>query len=298
MSAKKFGKYRSRRKAKRRKGGGLVGDIGSGLNAVGKFVETSGKKVTDVAQVVAGAGGKVVSLIGDQIKDKKVKKAFKDVGNFSSKTGKDAMKILGKATPYIGKAGQWVGDKMMKSDSDYGGGFFGGMSFKHNDHAHDILHHFNKHDFHAMQSGARFVTGSKSKNDMHIMHHRPIRTAAMKHFHTIAGSTPNTLLTSLKQDKSGDLHKAITTSVHSAHLAGGHEFNEHRHTNVGGGFWDQVGKKIGSSAVLAGKIGLAASPVVSLIAPEFGVPLAAVSGATAGIGAAINEGYGVKTKLI
>ena len=115
---------------------------------------------------------------------------------------------------------------------------------------------------------------------------------------TIANSTPSSLLTSLKRDKSGHLHKAITTSVHSAHLAGGHEFNEHRHANVGGGFWDQIGKKLGSSAVLAGKIGLAASPVVSLVAPEFGIPLAAVSGATAGIGAAINEGYGVKTKIV
>ena len=52
------------------------------------------------------------------------------------------------------------------------------------------------------------------------------------------------------------------------------------------------------ASVLAGKIGVAASPVVSLIAPEFGIPLAAVSGAAVGIGKAVNDAYGTETKVI
>ena len=81
-------------------------------------------------------------------------------------------------------------------------------------------------------------------------------------------------------------------------MAGSHEFHEDGHTHLGGGFFDNVGREFGKAAVLAGKIGVAASPVVSLVAPEFGIPLAAVSGATLGIGKAVNDAYGTKTKIV
>ena len=112
MPSKKYGKYRSRRaKQEIQKGGGVLGDIGSGLNVVGKFLEDSGKTVTDITAQVAAAGGNVISAIGDTIKDKKVKKGFKDVGKTMSGSAKDVVHFLGKASPYVGKAGQWVGKK-------------------------------------------------------------------------------------------------------------------------------------------------------------------------------------------
>ena len=61
--------------------------------------------------------------------------------------------------------------------------------------------------------------------------------------------------------------------------------------------WDRVGKEIGHASVLAGKIGLAASPVVSLINPAAGLSLGAVSGAAVGTGMAINQAYGEKLSI-
>ena len=108
-----FGKYRSRRKPKKvkkkaTKGAGILGDIGSGLNEIGKFVETSGKTVTDVTAQVAAVGGQAISGIGDLIKDKKGKAGFKKVGSTMSGDAKKVVNFLGQASPYVGKAGQWV----------------------------------------------------------------------------------------------------------------------------------------------------------------------------------------------
>ena len=308
-----FGKYKSRRKKKSAKkpkrakpkateGAGLMGDIGYGLNEVGKFVEKSGKTVTDITAKVAAAGGKAISYIGDTIKDKKVKKGFKDVGSTMSGTAKDVVNFLGKASPYIGKAGQWVGDKMMKGDKDYqtesGGSLFDSMAYTDNNHAHEVMSRLGYDDFHAIRSAARYISGQSAEGDLMMLHHKPYTTVGVEHFQNIAGSsTPEHLLEKLKNDSSGDLHHAIQTSAHSAHLAGTHEFHADGHTHLGGSFWDNVGKKFGHAAVLAGKIGVAASPVVSLIAPEFGVPLAAVSAATVGVGKAVNDAYGEKTNL-
>ena len=94
MPSKIYGKYRSRRKPK--KGGGLLGDIGTGLNEIGKFVESSGKTVTDITAQVASAGGKAVSFIGDQIKDKQISKGFKTVGSTMSGTANDVVTPAGK----------------------------------------------------------------------------------------------------------------------------------------------------------------------------------------------------------
>ena len=301
-----FGKYRSRRKQKakkprKKKGAGLVGDIGKGLNEVGKFVETSGKKITDVTADVAAAGGKAISGIGSMIKDKKVSKGFKKVGSTMSGTAKDVVKAIGKASPYIGKAGQFVGSAMMKSDTDYqkGGSLFDSMGYKDNHHAHSVLGNLDHDDFVAIRSAAKYISGHPmDKDDLDILPHRPFTTVGMKHFHTIASSTPETLMSALKNDKSQELHRAMQTSAHSAHLAGDHDFHSHGHTHLGGGFFDNVGKEFGKASVLAGKIGLAASPVVSLVAPEFGVPLAAVSGAAVGIGKAVNDAYGQETKVL
>ena len=306
-----FGKYRSRRKPKKGRkkrskpkateGAGLLGDIGYGLNEVGKFVEKSGKTVTDITAKVAAAGGQAISAIGDTIKDKKIKKGFKDVGSTMSGTAKDVVNFLGKASPYVGKAGQFIGDKMMKGDEDYqtGGSLFDSMGYKDNDHAHEVVSRLGYDDFHAIRSAARYISGQPGKDDLMMLHHNPYTTVGIEHFKNIGGSsTPEHLLDKLKNDSSGDLHHAVQTSAHSAHLAGNHEFHSDGHTHLGGGFWDNVGREFGKASVLAGKIGVAASPVVSLIAPELGIPLAAVSGAAVGIGKAVNDAYGTETKVI
>ena len=322
MPAKKYGKYQSRRKKKKKEekkeeGGGILGDIGYGLNEVGKFVEKSGKDVTKVASKVASAGGDAVKYIGTQIKDKKVSKAFKDVGTFSSGTAKNVVNFLGEASPYIGKAGQWVGKTMMKGDEDYeneeneekGGGLFDELpslhdkfAFENNDHASGIVEQMTNDHHHAIKSAARYISNMPyTVGDLVMLHHRPSRNVGLHHFEKIASSTPESLVRALKNDKTNELHKAVQTSAHSATTAGGFEFNHARHHEhhdgsvwKGGGFaldWDKVGKEFGKASTIVGKVGLAASPVVSLVAPELGVPMAAVSGAALGIGQAVNNAY-------
>ena len=333
MPGKTFGKYKSRRKKKItpqkpkkvEEGAGLLGDIGSGMNEIGKFVEKSGKAVTDVTSKIVSAGGDAVHYIGTQIKDKKVSKGFKDVGKTMSGTAKDVVNFLGKASPYIGKAGQWVGDKMMKGDSDYnkkdtGGGIGPNWTFdtykppmdlhekfKFDDHMHaaKTIKHMSDEHHKAIRAAAKFITNKPlTIDDPVILHHRPDRHVPLKHFDKIVSSTKDSLHNALLNDKDMNLTSAVQTSAHSAHLGGGIEFNHRRHHMhhdervFGGSFFDEVGKRFGHAAVLAGKIGVAASPVVTLIAPELGVPLAAVSAATVGIGAAVNEAYGEKTKIV
>ena len=297
-----YGKYRSRRKPAT--GGGIIGDIGKGIKEVSKFVGQSGKTVTDVAAKVVTAGGKTVSAIGDTIKDKQVKQGFKTVGNTMSGVGKDVVNFIGQASPYVSKAGEYVGDAMMAYDPvETGGGLvhaslFEQMGFRNNTHAAQILKHLGPHAHHAMRSAAKFIAKQPmSSDDLPMLHHRPARRVGLKHFNKIASSTHESLQKMLKDDKSNLLHHAVQSSIHSATIGGGFDFNPDRYMyddhdiHAGGGFFDNVGKELGKASVLTGKIGLAASPVVSLIAPELGVPMAAVSGAALGIGTAINDAY-------
>ena len=304
-----FGKYKSRRKKTAKKpkrakpkateGAGLLGDIGYGLNEVGKFVEQSGKTVTDITAKVAAAGGQAISYIGDTIKDKKIKKGFKDVGRTMSGTAKDVVNFLGKASPYIGKAGQFVGDKMMKSDTDYqtesGGSLFDSMAYTDNNHAHEVMSNLSKGDFHAIRSAARYISGQPAEGDLMMLHHKPYTTVGIKHFQNIAGSsTPEHLLEKLKNDSSGLLHHAIQTSAHSAHLAGSHEFHTDGHTHLGGGFWDDVGKGLGKGLSVTGRIAGALAPATALIpivGPEGAIILGAAGAAMAVGGDAITKEY-------
>ena len=328
MPGRTFGKYKSRRKKKQKKveegkveeGAGLLGDIGVGLNEVGKFIEKSGKQVTDVTAKIASAGGDAIHYIGTQIKDKKISKGFKDVGKTMSGTGKDVVNFLGKASPYIGKAGQFIGKKMVAGDADYQTETGGGIQFetykkpldlfqkfKFDDHMHaaKVMKHMTDEHHKAIRSAAKYITGTPlSADDPLMLHHRPERHVPLKHFHDIVSSTKESLHNALLKDKDMNLTSAVQTSAHSAHLGGGIEFNRKRHHMhhdervFGGSFFDEVGRRFGHAAVLAGKIGVAASPVVSLVAPELGIPLAAVSAASVGIGAAVNEAYGETTKIV
>ena len=312
MPSKIYGKYRSRRKPK--KGGGLLGDIGSGISTISKFVKDSGKKVTDVAQTVAGVGGDVINFVGDQISDKKVKKGFHDVGNFSKKTAKNIVKGLGDAAPYLGAAGEWVGNKMVSMDSDYtetGGSLvphaslFEQMAFKNNNHAAHMIKLLGPDHHHAIRSAARYISNMPATvQDLPIFHHRPVRSVGLSHFQKIASSTHDSLQDMLKNDKRNLLHHALQSSVYSATIAGGHDFHPdryahnsvHEHIHKGGSFWthfaDAVGKRIGSASQIAGKAGLIAAPILSVAGlPELGLPLMAVSGATLAAGNAISEQY-------
>ena len=118
------------------------------------------------------------------------------------------------------------------------------------------------------------------------MHHVPYRTVPMHHFEKIAASTPESFLKMLKADKSNELHHAVQTSAHSAHIAGGHDFHSDGHTHLGGGFWDDVGHGFGKGLSVAGKITAAVAPATALI-PGYGAVLAPVLGAT---GAAMSIG--------
>ena len=311
MPSKIYGKYRSRRKPK--KGGGLLGDIGTGLNEIGKFVESSGKTVTDITAQVASAGGKAVSFIGDQIKDKKISKGFKTVGSTMSGTAKDVVNVIGKATPYLGRASQFLGKKMVAADSDYtetGGSLvphaslFEQMAFKNNNHASEMVKLLGPDHHHAIRSAAKYISNMPATiQDLPIFHHRPVRSVGLSHFQKIASSTHDSLQDMLKNDKRNLLHHALQSSVYSATVAGGHDFHPdryahnsvHEHIHKGGSFWshfaDAVGRKVGMASELVGKVGIASAPVVSLLAPEIGVPMAAVSAASLGIGKAINDAY-------
>ena len=263
--------------------------------------------MSKVTAKVVSAGGDALQEIGKQIKDKKISKGFKDVGKFSSGAGKDVVKVLGEVSPYVGKAGQFVGDTMMKSDKDYGGSLqplhrslFNKFQFSHNNHAAEVVGRMTKEHHHAIRSAARFIAKMpRTAEDMVMLHHRPTRDVGLHHFEKIGASTSESLARALKMDKTNELHKAVQSAAHSAYTAGGFEFNHARHhQHHGGSVWqgggldfDQIGKEFGKASVLAGKIGLAASPVVTLIAPEAGIPLAAVSGAAVGIGTAVNDAY-------
>lgn len=319
MPGRTFGKYKSRRKKKPKKveeGAGLLGDLGSGLNEVGKFIEKSGKQVTDVTAKIASAGGDAIHYIGTQIKDKQISKGFKDVGKTMSGTGKDVVNFLGKASPYIGKAGQWVGKKMVAGDADYQTETGGGIQFetykkpldlfekfKFDDHMHaaKVMKHMTDEHHKAIRAASKYITGMPlSADDPLMLHHRPERHVPLKHFHDIVSSTKESLHNALLKDKDMNLTSAVQTAAHSAHLGGGIEFNRNRHHMhhdervFGGSFFDNVGREFGKAATLAGSIGVAVSPVVSLVAPEFGLPLAGVSAATLGIGKAVNSAYGTK----
>ena len=292
----KFGKYRSRRK---KKGAGLVGDVGDALNTVGQLVKKSGKAVTDVAASAAPLIGKAVSYVGSKIHDGHgIGKAMQDVGDFTAKTGKNVAQELGKASPAIGDATSWVGRQMRRVDPRLGGGLFHSLTFQHGKHAARIVDALDDHQFGAMQSAARYISGHGHVPGSHpILHHRHSRTLAVKHFHKIIKSTRDQLTESLHKSKHDNLHKAVTSSLHSAHVGGGMEID--RHVHVGGGLnWDIIGSKIGDASVLAGKLGLAAAPVATFLNPIAGAALGAVSGAAVGAGSAINAAYGKNTKIL
>ena len=294
----KFGKYRSRRKTPNKsakRGGGLVGDVGSALDTVGSFVKKSGKDVANVASGAVPLLGKAVSYVGSTIHDDAgIGKAMQDVGNFTANTGSRIMNELGKASPAIGDATSWVGKQMKRADPEYGGGLFHSLKFQHGKHAARVVSKLDDHEYGAMQSAARYISGHDHLPGSHpILHHRHSRTVPVKHFHKILSSTRSQLAESLHKAKHHMLHSAVTSSLHSAHIGGGVELETRRY--VGGGLdWDKIGSKIGDAAVFAGSVGLAATPVVSFLNPVAGAALGAVSGATAGVGAAVNVAYGKK----
>ena len=294
----KFGKYRSRRKVSAKpkktkpKGGGILGDIGKGVDAVGKFVQDSGKAVAGVAADAAPLLGKAVSFVGSKIKDKAgVGKAMQAVGDFTADSGAAIAKEVGKAAPVIGQATSWMGREMKRADPDYGGGLLSNLKFAHGKHASHVVGNLDDDQYQTVQSAARYIAGHPhAPGSAPILHHRHSRSVPVKHFHTIMSSTREQLARKLHGSKHDHLHKAVTSALHSAHVGGGLELD--RRVYKGGGLWDEIGKKFGHASVLAGEIGLAAAPVVGLINPAAGAATAAVSGAAVGIGAAVNDAYG------
>jgi len=292
MSTRKFGKYRSRRKLNRKtKGAGLVGDIGDAVKGVGDFVQSSGKKIADVAETVAPIAGKAVSFVGSQIKDDLgIGKAVRDVGDFTAKHSKAAAHTLGQASPYIGKGMSFIGGRMRDADPEVGGSLQIGGSihdtykFKHGHHAAMVYRHLHDDHHSQIRSAARYIAGLPATKGDHVMlHHRPQVTVPMHNFHKIAYSTKESLHASLKKDRSGQLHKALSTSMHSAHVGGS--------LTIGGSLVDEIGKRFAKTAKVVGGIGLAATPIVTMVNPAAGAVVGAASGFTAGVGTAMDSAY-------
>ena len=300
MSTKKFGKYRSRRKRSTKKtmplsknrveaGAGLLGDIGDAVSGIGDFVQKSGKAVADVAETVAPVLGKGVEYIGSQIHDDiGIGKAIEDVGSFTAKHSKAAAHTLGKASPYIGKGMSYIGGKMRDADPEetggslhIGGSLFDSFEFKHGHHAAEVHRHLHHGHHLEIRNAAKYITGAPLEKN--ILHHRPQVTVAMRHFRTIANSTHKSLQQALKNDHTGDLHKAYQTSMHSAHVGGS--------LDIGGSLIDEIGKKFAKTAKVVGGIGLATAPIVTMMNPAVGAAWGAASGVTAGIGAAVDSAY-------
>ena len=105
------------------------------------------------------------------------------------------------------------------------------------------------------------------------------KSEAKKYFENIATSTRGSLHDQLKRDHTGNLHRALSTSMHSATVGGS--------LDIGGSLIEEVGRKFGKVAKAVGGVGLATTPIVTMINPAAGAVWGAASGATAGIGAAV-----------
>ena len=285
MPAKRFGKYRSRRK-KKEKGGGVIGDVGRGMKAVGSFVGGTGKTIADVAAKAAPILGNAVEASGKLLESKELQ----DVGKWTAGVGRDIAKGAADAAPIAGditqKVGSWL-DQMDPEEQEeqeehtLGGSLYDSFKFDHGKHAARALSQMGRYQHRGIQAAARHLAGvARRAGDHPILAHRTITNAAKKHFHTIMNLGQDQLAQTLHRSR-GALHKAVTDTIHSAHMGGGIEF--------GGGLWEDVGTglKIGGSASkIMGGAAAGMGVVMSVAgAPEFGAPLVAAGGAAYAMGA-------------
>ena len=289
MPAKRFGKYRSRRKNK--KGAGLVGDIGRGMQQVGEFTGTTGKKIAEVAAKAAPILGTAIESSGKLLKSKEIQ----DVGKWTSGAGRDIAKAAVSAAPVVGNitksAGSWLDNfdpeesEQGEEQGDLGGSLFDSFKFDHGKHAAHVVSQLGNYQHRGIKAAAKHLSGmARQMGDHPILAHRKIANSAKKHFHTIMNSTKQQLQRTLHGGGSG-LHRAVSEAIHTAHVGGGIEF--------GGDLWSDVGKGAarglsygGSAAKIVGGATAAAGVVMSVAGmPEFGAPMVAAGGMAYAAGA-------------
>jgi hypothetical protein len=278
MPGKRFGKYRSRKK----KAGGLVGDIGRATQDVASFVGGTGKKIADVAAKAAPILGKAIEGAGKLVKSKEIS----DVGKWTAGAGRDIAKFASDAAPIAAGIGKKVGSYLESMDpeeeEEVGGSLYDTFKFKHGKHAARAVAQMGNYQHKGIQAAARHLAGMRPSGHP-ILTHRTVTSAATKHFRTIANSTKEGLAQILHRS-SGPLHKAVSDAVHSAHMGGG--------INFGGSLWDDVGTGVargmsygGSASKIVGGATAGVGAVMSMAGmPEFGVPLMAAGGTAYAMG--------------